>query len=353
MAATNPDFRGGDVVVPPPNYTNLMGWTDGRGTLRDAVDRERRGFGRLEADYPVAFQTPRPRAVPAVLRAKWDEFQMSKGRYPGSMDLSLLDEWVAGKPLLWLPQIIGSCVMSNTLRAWVSRLMYQITLLGEPQEYLGRNEFGQINYSFYGPWTYGRARQRANMRGGDGLYCEPMAETLLKDGVIPCNTPALLAITKTLGVDGDRDYPEPQSAKVYRAFGDWKHIDELKPYADYPCTGTPLITSAEGLWQSLQDGAPAFVCSGEAIHKVGTHPDGFPIHARNPRDSWAHNMHFAGAYLASDGERFFRECNQSWGAEHVYNRRYDEVDKAIRTGQLTIAAIAGIRGPASAAPSIA
>lgn len=89
-------------------------------------------------------------------------------------------------------------------------------------------------------------------------------------------------------------------------------------------------------------GYTAFVCSMEAIHKVGTHRDGFAIHARNPRDQWAHNMSFQGYFKASDGEVFIRESNESWGAKHIYNRRQSEVDQAFRSGRLTVQAIGKI-----------
>lgn len=353
MSTLNPDFRGCDEVEVPEHLRHMPGWAPGESDLQSATDKESRAFDRLAEEVPQAFQgMQQAEPIPEML-AKWNEFQASKGRYPGSADWSLLDEFVHGEPLVFLPQIIGSCVMSNTFRCWVIRNMYQIVLQGRSEEYIGRNEFGTKNYAFYCPWSYGMARKRANMRRGDGLYCEPMAASLLKDGVIPCTTPALIALCNRLGVGRDKDYPEPQNASVYRAFGNWSYLDELAQYADYRVIDLPMVKSADQLWDCLGECKTAFVCSGEAIHKIGTHKDGFPIHARNPRDSWSHNMAFHGRLVASDGERFFRQSNESWGAQHIYNRRFAEVDKAIRGGGLTIAAIGEIDAPKSSPPLVA
>lgn len=356
MSQLNPDFCSVDEVVVPGDINSLTGWTDGKTDEADAIDQEKRAFGELEADFPVAFRAKAPRAPMPAMLEKWNEFQKSKGRHEGSNDLSLLDEFVFGKSLLFLPQIIGSCVMSNTLRPWVARFIWQIALLGDAQEYLGRDEFGPKSISLYGPMNYGLARRRANMRGSDGLYCAPMAESLMKDGVLPCSTPKLLDLHKRLGFTDDQDLPEPQGrdgSALYRAFGDWKHLDELSAYLDFPLLESESVKSAEQLWDLLQEGKPTFVCSMEAIHKVGQHRDGFAIHARNPRDRWAHNMSSNGVFVASDGERFFRWCNQSWGENHNYNRAFDEVDRSFREGRLTMQSIGGILAPSSAPPQVA
>lgn len=352
MSTLNPDFRGADDVIEPTNLSDMMGWAEDLDDLADALNREDVMRGQFEADMPVAArQRPARQANEAMLK-KWNDFQKSKGRYEGSFDWSLLDEFVHGEPLVYLPQIIGSCVISNTFPGIVERHMFETVLLGQPQEYLGRAEFGPTSYAPYAAWSYGMARRRANMRGGDGLYCAPMAESLVKDGILPCSTPALLSLLKSKGLDRDKDFPEPQSASFYRALGRWQYLDDLAPYADFHFAEVPSVTSADQLWEVLSQGKPTFVCSGEAIHKVGTHPDGFAIHARNPRSTWSHNMRFAGGFIASDGERFIRQSNESWGARHIYNRRFDEVAKSYRARRLRSAALGETNGPQSAPPLI-
>lgn len=347
----NPDFRGtGEIIVPSHR---VFGWTDGTVTETQAVLRERQGRERLENDMPVVCRNFSKLHIEPTIEKSWNDFQKSKGRFDGSFDWSLLDEFVWGKPLLWLPQIIGSCVVSNNLRGWVIKMTQQIALSGEPYEYLGKNEFGPNNFSYYGPYTYGAARKRANMRGGDGLYCEAIQESYIKDGVLPCNTPKLLEILNAVGATRDKDFPEPQSAALYRAFGDWKYLDELKQYAGYTLAECPSVTSADQLWTILSECKPSFQCSMLAIKKVGEHKDGFPIHARNPNDQWAHNMCHHGGFIASNGDRFFRFSNESWGQEHIYNIRFEEVDDWFKRRNITVAAIGQINGPQSAPPIIA
>lgn len=352
MAQLNPDFRGADVVIVPYNMRDMCGWGVGEDE-KALVMRERLGQDRIAKDMPIhtrfgAADNPMPEML-----ASWNEFQKSKGRGEGSCDWSLLDEFCFKKPLLWLPQIIGSCVESNTFRGWVIRLCYQIVLLGLAEEYLGKSEFGSNNIAPYGPWNYGAARKRANMRGGDGLYCEAMQESLIKDGVLMCSTPKLVELCGKLGVARDKDFPEPQNEGVYRQFGDWKYIEELRPYADFALEECPSVTSVDQLQEALKTCKPTFHCSMIAVHKIGTHKDGFAIHGRNPRDKWAHNMAYHGFFYASDGDLFFRFSNESWGPEHIYNVPYSEVNDWYRNRGVTSAAIGMIRAPKSAPVAIA
>lgn len=352
MPLPNPDFRGADEVIVPANLKDMTGWTDGKVSENEAVLRERRGADRLQSDMPVVTRFAQGPALLPEIEAAWQLFQNSKGRGDKSCDWSLLDEFVIQKPLLFLPQIVGSCVVSNSFRGWIIRLMYQIGLLGQAEEYLGRNEFGKANYAFYGPYTYGCARRRGNMKGGDGLYCEVMRESLLKDGVLSCSTPKLLEILTGLGAASDRDLPEPQIEKVYRAFGDWKYLDDLTPYADFTLQECPEITRVDMLKAALQECKPTFHCSMIAIKKVGDHKDGFAIHKRDPNDQWAHLMCFHGFFYSSDGDLFFRFSNESWGEKHIYNVPYAEVDDWFKRRNVTAAAIGMINGPKSAPVSI-
>jgi hypothetical protein len=346
----NQDFRSADEVIVPPDAE--FGWTDGKVSQAEAYAREQAGLDRLANDMPVAIRGSEPAKPMPAMQAKWDEFQASKGRGPGSCDLSLLDEFVFGMVLAWLPQIIGSCVVSNTFRGWVMRMLYQIALLGMPMEYLGRSEFGPKNLAFYGPFTYGSARRRGNMRGGDGLYGDVMAESLLKDGVLSCANPALMELLKRNGVASEKDFPEPQNKAFYRAWGDWRYLDDFKQYADYSLQECPAVKSADDVIARAKVGMPSFFCSMIAIHKTGTHKDGFAIHKRNPRDAWAHNMEFLGFFYASDGDLFFRFSNESWGITNIYNVPYDEVVDWFRNRQPTSFAIGTINGPKSAPPTI-
>ncbi len=347
MPNLNPDFRGADEVVKPENAE--FGWaTDS--TEAEAILLERRGAERLQAEMPAQMTLASGEEPLQAIMDAWNAFQQSKGRFPGSYDWSILDEFVHGSPLIWRPQIGGTCVESNTKPGWVQRLQYQIVFLGNAMEYLGRDDKTSNNYAPYGPFSYGAARKRVNLRGGDGLFCEGMVESLLKDGVLPCNTPDLIALNKKLGVDRPQDYFEPQNVAVYRQWGDWKYIDEFAKYADYRLEECPYIKSVDELLAALKACKPVFCCSMLAIKKIGQHKDGFAIHGRNPNDQWAHNMQFRGKLVASDNGEFIRFANESWGPEHMYTVPVNEVDDWFRRRNLTAAAIGQIQGPSSSPP---
>jgi hypothetical protein len=153
-----------------------------------------------------------------------------------------------------------------------------------------------------------------------------MGASLLNDGVLACSTPELLEMLRTLNANGERDFPEPKSNKVYREFGDWKYNDRFKPHAKHKLLDTDVVRSLDEHIRYENMAKPMFQCSMIAVHKVGTHKDGFPIHARNPRDQWAHNMGWQGYFIASDGKRYHRLSNESWGDEVVYNIPSEELD---------------------------
>lgn len=332
----NPDFKSADEV----QSVGPMGWI---GT----IDQERRAQDVLQNDMSFATKASEPEAFDPIAWKLFDEFQKSKGRSEGSFDWSLLDEWLWKADICYLPQLIGSCVMSNTLPLLPMRMTIQIALLGRAEEYLGLKEFGPNSFAPYGPWNYGMARKRANMKGGDGLYCEAMQSSLMKDGILPCNTPELLTLLKKLGVANDHDLPEPQNESVYRAFGNWNYIDDLKKYSDYILTESPVPTSVEEVLALLRVGKPIFVCSSNAIKKVGEHKDGFPIHKRDTANSWPHNMNFQGIWKASDGEEFIRHGNTSWRPKNIYNIPVSEVNTWFNQNRLSVATIGNINSPKS------
>lgn len=311
-------------------------------------DDELRMFEKAAADNPVAYRQRAAKDLPEPMAAKWREHQASKGYGDDSCDLTVIDELVLGRRFAFEDQFIGSCVVSNTFRQWARRAMYEIALRGDPEEYLGREEFGPKSIAFYAPFSYGCMRRRGGLRGGDGGFCAPMSETLMKDGVLPCSTPKLLEILKSLGSDSEKDFPEPRSNKTYRKFGDWKYLDDLLPYTDYRLLESVRLTSVESHLDNSRQGKPAFQCSSIAVKKVGTHKDGFAIHARDPRNSWAHNMGWAGHFTASDGERYYRLSNESWDDNLIYNIPENELAEWYRRRNVSTMTIGEIDLPDSA-----
>lgn len=328
-----------------------MGWVvPGVTTIQEQLDEERRWFDRASADYPTAYMARPAREMLPAIKEKWEAFQLSKGRFAGSVDLTLIDEFVFKKSFTFLPQGIGSCVWSNTFRRWVERMCVEICLMGDPEEFIGTTQFGSTSIAPFCV-SYGFARQRANMRGGDGLYCKPMSESLLKDGVVLCSTPKLKELMQGAGAIRETDWPEPQSNALYRRIGDWAWNDALRPYAACRLLESVDIRTMDACLESIKAYKPMFMCSGIAIRKVGTHQDGFDIHARNPGDSWAHNMGIAGLRVASDGKQFIRICNTSWlqgGStdveKYIYNVPVDEVAGWFRSNRVDVSNIGDIDG---------
>jgi hypothetical protein len=242
---------------------------------------------------------------------------------------------------------VHNCVASNTFRPWVRRVIYEISLKGDPEEFLGKSEFGPQNISFYAPFSYGCGRRRGRMRGGDGSFCEVQYDSLIKDGVITCNNLKLLEILKRFKADGPRDFPEPQNASLYRRFGNWEFLDELLPTADFRLLESVKVNDIDTHIKLSRQYKPASVCSGIAIRKIGTHKDGFDIHAQNPRDSWAHNMSFCGHFESSDGKIFIRLSNESWGKNVIYNIPIEEISRWYSQRMVTVQAIGEIDLPDS------
>jgi len=306
-----------------------MGWGDGTLTEAEMIRIENETYERAAADMPVAYRSrPTNNDILPGIRRRWVEALARKGMADNSMCLNTLEEITVGRKFNWLPQDIGSCVASNTFRVWVQRAIAQIAARGDAEEYLGRAEFGVDSIAPYAPQSYGMARKRANMRGSDGLYCEPMAESLMKDGVLDCSTPKLLEILKSQGADGERMLPEPiGKPSLYRAFGNWQFIEELRQFCDHRLLASVKIESVDQHLESSKQMKTAFMCSMIAIRKVGDHPDGFPIHARDPNNRWAHNMGWSGHFYDRSGKLFFILNNTSWGGKAMYNIPAEELER--------------------------
>jgi hypothetical protein len=337
-----------------------MGWVIPDATTeRQLLDGEKRYFDVASADMPIAYRSRAAKDwVSEAMKLKWEKFQLDKGRFAGSQDLTLIDEFVFGKSFTWLPQDIGSCVWSNTFRRFFERMCVEIALRGDAEEFIGTDEYGPESLAPFCV-SYGFARQRANMRSGDGLYCSPMQESLVKDGVVLCSTPKLIEMMNAAGAQDPRNYPEPRSAALYRKIGNWAWNEALKPYTSCRLLESPKITNIDQHNANVASLKPMFMCSMIAIRPVGTHADGFPIHARDTRTSWAHNMGWAGVRVASDGKRYHRLCNTSWlqggtsdVEKFIYNIEESILDGWYKSGKIDVGTIGEIDGIPSLPESI-
>lgn len=328
-----------------------MGWVvpDAK-TIIEMLDKEKRFFNRIVSES-TAFYEPRPmRTISPEILTRWNAFQESKGRFAGSNDFSLLDEFVFGETLTWLPQLIGSCVWSNTFRRWIERAIAEIGLYGQGEEWIGSSEFSVASLAPFCV-SYGFAREIANMRGGDGLYCSPMQKSLVQDGVVLCSTPILKELMAAAGANRDQDYPEVRSTSLYRKIGDWSWNEKLRPYAGCKLLESPKVTTYDQFCKLEDEFKPCFQCSGLAIKIAGQHPDGFTYHTQNKQDSWAHNMGLGGRRVTSKGDVFHRVDNTSWlypeesnRDAYVYWIEAKEVKKWFDEGTIDVGAIGEIEG---------
>lgn len=225
----------------------------------------------------------------------------------GSVDLRLVSKLLFGELYKWLAQIIGSCVESGGNRAWTFDQLWQILIGIDPEEPLGKMRLGVDTVSHYGPFSYGDGRKRGGMRGGDGSYCSVQVESYQKTGVLDCNTPALHAITGT----DTKDFPEPQDARLYREFGDWKHLEDLRKYADNRLLEAVEVTDAQQSVQLLREFKPHMICSNWGFAPSGEKIGPWHIYKRS--GSWAHNMTIIGV-IVINGKLYIIVLN-SWGPE--------------------------------------
>lgn len=340
-------------------HPGQMGWVvpDAQ-SEREYLDGEKRFYAKAEADMPIAYRSRPMREIQPSILEQWNKFQLDRGRFAGSYDLSLIDEFVFKRSITFLPQDIGSCVWSNTFRRWIERMCVEIGFYGQAEEWTGLTDFGPSSIAPFCV-SYGFARQRANMRSGDGLYCSPMQESLVKDGVVLCSSAKLKELMQAAGATNERDYPEVRSTSLYRRIGNWAWNEALRPFADCRLLESPKVTSYEQFCKNEEEFKPMFVCSMLAVKKAGTHKDGFTFHTRNRGDSWAHNMGIGGRRVTSNGDRFHRIDNTSWlqpgSADrdaYVYWFHASEIEAMIKSGMLDIGTIGEIDGIKSAPPSI-
>lgn len=275
---------------------------------RATLARDLHVISDLQDDTPEFFTArPAKEAEPVVLQ-QVKELMSERGYERGSMDLMLLSEVLFGELMDFPRQIIGSCVASGAMRALATRILWETVVLGDPEEWLGFNFVGQDNIAPFGPYHYGCGRRRGNMRGGDGSYCGAQIEGLQKDGFLPCDT---LGLNDIVGRSAG-DYPEPQNSRLYRDFGNWKHLDKFIDEArKFDLLESERITDVDREYEAFDEFKPMMVCSGWGFKPDYKHKDGFWVYKRS--GSWSHNMTKAGKRIASDRQGFTKIWN-SWGS---------------------------------------
>lgn len=306
-------------------------------------------------ESPKVFEQREAVAVPPELAKAWDLFQQSKGRAPGSNDLTMIVEFIFGTQFMWFPQDIGSCVYSNMYRPWVDRMCWEIALRGDPESYTGSGELGVQSIAPHCV-QYGFAREIAKMRSGDGLYKAPMIKSLTQ-GVVLCNTPKLKQLNEANGAGAIENYPEPRNAALYRKIGNWAWNAELQPYRTCKLLESVDVKTVDQHRLQESQSKPMIICSSLAYKKIGTHKDGFAIHGIDRGNRWDHNMDFSGFRVASDGDRFTRLTTRSWNQRnqsyetHCFNISDSELTKIYKE-DVDVASIGEIEGLTIVLPSV-
>lgn len=304
----------GDVKL-PDGFNNWFGWGEQTQTESELFALEQTTYEQAVARQPSLFTGKEEREWEPTLYGKFQEFMKSKGYDEGSFDMTLIDEFLFGRRMHWLPQDTGSCTISNTFRPWIRRVLAELMFKGQLEEPTGSTEFGPTSISFYAPLSYGIARQLGGLKGGDGGFCEETIKSLMM-GVVLCNNGKLLEILNSLNAASEKDFPEPRSASVYRRFQNWTYNDVLKPFLTCPLVESEKITSPDALRERAKKLKPAIQCSSVAIKKGGEFK-GLTFYVRDPNNSWAHNMSWQG-FIIWQGRMFDLLSNESWGPNIIY-----------------------------------
>lgn len=271
-----------------------MGWGDPHEDDPVRLDNERRELHKAQDAYPVAYRSrpaksispkmrdalkaaqdakdaanPEPWVYTRDRRNSWAHNMSIMGRrvidgepLVDTLELLVIFDVVFGKSMSWFAQIIGSCVGSGWMRCSGTRITWEVAVGGDPEEPIGTTRLGVTSLMPFAPFSYGMGRKLVGMRRGDGSYCATQVNADQTVGLLPCSTPAL----KQIVGDRETDYPEPQNARLYRDFGSWQHLDDLKPYAGYRLLESVEVSTADQAVRSIvEEYKPQMICSNWAF----------------------------------------------------------------------------------------
>lgn len=296
-----------DIAVSSPGP---MGWWFNENeSVYTTLYRERCAREKLEEVAPERCTFGSNKPVNEWLMKKYLEFQKTFGIDEG-FDAYLYLQMILGKVPKWVQQYIGSCVASGGMRAVTMKSIIEVTLLGDPEETLGKSFEGADNINSFAPYNYRAGRKIAGINGfSDGSICGPHIQGFMSYGLLTCDAQ---------GLESDA-FPEPRSERAYREWG--ANDTLLNKFAEQGKV-LDLLTSAEiktgDDWlEANKRFETAMICSQWAFEPDYQHPqwklpDGTPvwIYKRNRRTSWAHNMTVCGLIKAF-GRLWVRILN-SW-----------------------------------------
>lgn len=226
----------------------------------------------------------------------------------GGFCFLFLAEAIFGQQLPWLAQIVGSCVASGGMRTVSYRMLAEVFLLNDPEELPGIDIEGTDAFAPFAPYSYRAGRKRGGLNSGDGSFCSVHIEGQMQDGILFCNS----------GVQSDA-YPEPQSASLYRKWGNSNSLlDEWRPKASaVKQTETEEVEDIDTIKELLvTHHKPLNICSMWGFAPSHNHPtwklaNGDPVVIYKRSGQWAHNMSVVGC-VDVDGD-WFVIIENSWG----------------------------------------
>ncbi len=287
-----------------------MGW----GVDDSRVDTEKRLAGELEERSPGLLMRRAPKEpLDNELIQKVRDGMAADGM-TGGMHLRYIEPIVFGVFLIYLRQLIGSCVASTAFRLGVIRMLWESFALGDAEEIFGTKLIGTNNVAPFAPYHYRSGRMLGGLNGGDGSFCSSQVEGLQKYGFLPCDTPGLVSDA----------FPEPQSTRTYRQMGNSNSfLEKFAPFGrKHLLNESEPVRDAESAKTLVTEHfKPLAICSMLAFKPSHTHPtwklaDGTPvvIYQRDRSTSWAHSMSIVGI-VEVDGKWFVIVLN-SWGNAH-------------------------------------
>lgn len=292
-----------------------MGWGLPYQTFNERTDLENQARERLAELVPGMVIRQRAKEVKNEGLLKRVRELMAKDGMEGGFSFLHLLEAVAGRPVEWLPQLIGSCVASGDKETTAARMFAEVHLFNEPESLPGSETSGRSNISFFAPYSYRAGRKLAGINGnGDGSLCVPHIRGKMQFGHLPCDASNLTSDS----------FPEPQDQAYYRRWGSSDAM--LNQFTEvggkFRLLESEKVRTVDELKTlAVEHHKPANQCSiwafkrGEKIEGWKTR-DGNPVFrwVRDTRAEWAHNLSRMG--YVEIGGRWFGIVKNTWGPFH-------------------------------------
>jgi hypothetical protein len=290
-----------------------MGWGYENETIEATYTQEQREKEKLPSELIVR-QEAKPVKNEVFLK-KIKDLQAKDGIEDG-ICLRYLEEAAFGGFLVWLRQLIGSCVASGASRIVTRRTLADILIYGDMEELFGRVLTGPKNICPFAPFSYRAGRKLGNMNSySDGSYCSVHIRGLMEVGMLPCSTENLTSDA----------FPEPQSESLYRSWGSSNGDTLSRPFlqtaANFKLLESEQVTDPDTSKLLIVDQMKGqMICSDWAFRPDYAHPtwkdrNGNPIwiYKRDTSTSWGHNMSVVGYVFAAN--KWWVIIENSWGMQ--------------------------------------